>query len=1023
MGRSLWQMIIGRGGGGRRRPVGIAVRVGLLACLVAAAVAVLGVSLPAAAAQPRTATATSHGGRLGGPISGKTLARRSATIKWQALPATTPTSTRDYVPGKVIVRYRQGTTALQRTEAMSAADATGTKALWPSLGLYVLSLDTSTASPTRAIAALDAQPDVLFAEPDYIYHTMDLTPANAVSVNDPSFPQQWGLKNIGQWDGTAGDDVDASDAWGDTMGASKVVVAVIDTGVDYNNPDMKNSMWSKPGTGAPGYNFVAGTSDPMDDNGHGTVCAGEIAAQANNGVGVAGVAPNVKIMALKVFDSSGNEPGADDDAIIAAIKYATTNGASEISMSLGGSEADASMYTAIQAFGGPCICAAGNDGDNGDPVDYPGAFCGTTSYNGQSFPALNNVIGVGATDTNDALASFSEYSPTWVSVDAPGVAIASTAMHEYNLEEPTLLSGADWGNWGVIDLSGSSPDIWQAGTGFITGDAASSDTASAKIWDNPGYQDGDALLYYDTQPIDLTSVPAADHPAITFNTVFNVVPFGMASGNSGGLFAVYSTDGVNWAEVPGENTQWNDGSSLWPSTTPDVEEVDLTPLCGKDVLFGFAFDSVGGATDSNMYVAINNVSDGLCSSTATYQTPVRFMQGTSQATPIAAGICALMMSANTKLSPLEVKQDLIASVTKRTALAADCVAGGVVNAFKAVQLVSQRYTLSYSAGPGGKISGTSPQSVQYAYSGTPVTAIANPGYTFVNWSDGSTANPRTDSNVMSNISVTANFKATPAQITSFTPTSGAVGATVTLTGSGFTDASKVTFNGVSAAFTVKSDTQIMATVPSGATSGAIAVTTPGGTATSAASFTVIPAPTISGFTPTSGTVGATVTLSGTGFTGASKVTFNGVSATFTVNSATQISATVPSGATSGKITVTTPGGTATSAASFTVVVNPKLTLKLSGLKSGVLKLGKRLTAKGTVKPASLAGSKVQLTVQHKLRGKWRKVKSVARTISASGTYGWKYKPAKKGSYRIRATIAKTVTNTAATTTWHRFKVK
>ena len=102
---------------------------------------------------------------------------------------------------------------------------------------------------------------------------------------------------------------------------------------------------------------------------------------------------------------------------------------------------------------------------------------------------------------------------------------------------------------------------------------------------------------------------------------------------------------------------------------------------------------------------------------------------------------------------------------------------------------------------------------------------------------------------------------------------------------------------------------------------------------------------------------------------------------------------------------------------------PHLTLKLSGLKGDALKLGNRLTAKGTATPLSLAGSKVTLTVQCKQGGKWRKAKTVTRTIGASGTYSWKYKPAKKGSYRIQATIAKTATHTAAKTKWLKFKVK
>ena len=188
-------------------------------------------------------------------------------------------------------------------------------------------------------------------------------------------------------------------------------------------------------------------------------------------------------------------------------------------------------------------------------------------------------------------------------------------------------------------------------------------------------------------------------------------------------------------------------------------------------------------------------------------------------------------------------------------------------------------------------------------------------------------------------------------------------------------------------------------------------------------YVQLPAPKLTSFTPASGPVGTTVTLTGTGLTGASKVTFNGVAAKFTVDSATKTTATVPAAASTGKIALTTPGGVATSATNFTVLVTPKLTLKLSGLTHGVLKLGKRLTAKGTVKPKSLAGSKVTLTVQRKQGGKWRKVRSTVRRIAAGGAYGWKYKPVKKGSYRLRATIAKTATRTAARTTWRTFKVK
>src|SRR2546422_32958 len=151
-----------------------------------------------------------------------------------------------------------------------------------------------------------------------------------------------------------------------------------------------------------------------------------------------------------------------------------------------------------------------------------------------------------------------------------------------------------------------------------------------------------------------------------------------------------------------------------------------------------------------------------------------------------------------------------------------------------------------------------------------------PNFTFTGWEGGATAG------------------APPAPtLTSFTPTSGPVGTSVTISGTNFTGATAVTFNGVSASFPVTSATAIQATVPPGATTGPLSVTTPGGTATNTTNFTVIPAPTITSFTPTSGPVGASVTLSGTNFTGATGAAFNGVSASFTLTAATAIRGTGP----------------------------------------------------------------------------------------------------------------------------------
>jgi C1A family cysteine protease len=126
---------------------------------------------------------------------------------------------------------------------------------------------------------------------------------------------------------------------------------------------------------------------------------------------------------------------------------------------------------------------------------------------------------------------------------------------------------------------------------------------------------------------------------------------------------------------------------------------------------------------------------------------------------------------------------------------------------------------------------------------------------------------------------------------------------------------------------------------------------------------------------------------------------------------------------SGPTTTPTPTATPTPTPTPTPTVAPRVTLKLSGLTSGAMRLGRRVTAKGKVTPASLAGSKVKLTVQKKRGARWVKVKSVARTISATCAYSWKYKPARRGAYRMRATIAKTAAHTAARTKWRPFKVK
>jgi hypothetical protein len=198
-------------------------------------------------------------------------------------------------------------------------------------------------------------------------------------------------------------------------------------------------------------------------------------------------------------------------------------------------------------------------------------------------------------------------------------------------------------------------------------------------------------------------------------------------------------------------------------------------------------------------------------------------------------------------------------------------------------------------------------------------------------------------------------------LTSFAPTSGPVGANVTITGSNLTGATAVKFNGASASFVVNSDTQITASVPSGASNGSISVTTSGGTATSSGTFTVTaPAPRLTSFSPTSGPAGASVTITGSNLTGATAVKFSGASASFVVNSDAQITATVPAGASTGPISVTTPGGTATTSASYTVT-SPDFSLTASPATQ-TIRGGGSTTYTVTVTPSGGFAGSVGLSV-------------------------------------------------------------
>jgi thermitase len=280
------------------------------------------------------------------------------------------------VTDRVVVRFKAGhekkavgrgswkrAMGLERTHVFSVANATERDAL---------------------LAELAKNPDVEVAEPDYIMQ------ASALS-NDPSVGSQWSLPKI-----------QADAGWTQTAGLTGPLVAVVDSGVDYNHPDLAGKV-------VKGQDFVNNDADPMDDQGHGTHCAGVIAATTNNGVGVAGMTTGSKILAVKVLAKDGS---GSTSAIADGNLYAARQGAKVISLSLGGPGQSSVLKSAVDqavAAGAVVVVAAGNDGST--VVNYPAGY--------------DNVIAVGATTSADARASFSQYG-TWVDIAAPGDKILST---------------------------------------------------------------------------------------------------------------------------------------------------------------------------------------------------------------------------------------------------------------------------------------------------------------------------------------------------------------------------------------------------------------------------------------------------------------------------------------------------------------------------------------------------------------------------------------------------------------------
>jgi subtilisin family serine protease len=329
-------------------------------------------------------------------------------------------------------------------------------------GVAALTLDdspglTTAALKTRLLDAVDVLPQLngLVSTSGRLNACKALlgcliNPQPPRTPNDARYSELWGLNQI-----------HAPEAWGSRTGNENIRVAVVDSGVAYQHPDIAPNMW--PGIG---YDFIQGDPYPYDYNGHGTHVAGTIGAAGNNLLGVTGINWDVSLIALRAGDASGNLP---TDAIVQSFDYACRQGARIVNGSFGGPSESLSMYDVItsqQCENSLFVVAAGNAGSNNDVAQqYPCNYHLLGSYG----PGAPNLLCVGATDVADNLAGFSNRGALSVHLAAPGVGILSSIpdpdYHDVIADDfetplagrwqPNVITGLPWGQTSEFRVSGA----------------------------------------------------------------------------------------------------------------------------------------------------------------------------------------------------------------------------------------------------------------------------------------------------------------------------------------------------------------------------------------------------------------------------------------------------------------------------------------------------------------------------------------------------------------------------------------
>ena len=567
-----------------------------------------------------------------------------------------------YVQGEVLVKYKNSTSYAAK---MNSIQKMGGKKIsdFSVTGFSHVKIADGQSVDT-AIAKFKSDANVESVQPNYIYHITSTS-------NDTDYSKLWGLKNTGQTivspsyatnnPGATGKDMDIENAWDQITDCSSVVVAVIDTGVQYNQEDLADNMWVNATYTKYGYDFVgANDDDPKDENGHGTHVAGTIGAEGNNATGITGVCQKVQIMAVRVLDATGSGTTAD---IVEGINFAVTNGAKVINMSLGGSNYDTAYYNAIKNARDNdvvVVVAAGNDGLNVETTDNESYPC---EYD------LDNIVCVAALDQNYERADFSNYGSTKVDIGAPGTNIYSTwpgTSATY-----TTASGTEWTN---VTTGGSS---WYKGLidGYMTLQVPSNWNGSSNTYaagtNSRSYKDyGSAIGLADVAIIEyyVKSIYLYNYDDIT-------VRLGTDSGSassSDSQLTIYENTDFNYAGI-------SDGNFYESFNISSI--VKGNSHCTLSFWMYDFSDGQQGFGGRFIYPVV---------STLTYNnTSYNTIDGTSMATPHVAGLAAMIKAFNPSYTYADIVKSIKEGGDAESALSGITTTGKAADAYGSIKYIQQ----------------------------------------------------------------------------------------------------------------------------------------------------------------------------------------------------------------------------------------------------------------------------------------------------------------------------------------------